>query len=182
MQNRYPGYKDITSSPKKTIAEETSSLHKSNFTHSGCSISIITFFLVGVLWVVNSPLSVQTIKPAYWAPSEDVSSSIVNALIQDTYGLLWIPITNSSGISETIKDFILWPFFTTKKGTEGTGLGLSITHDFVKAQEAELKITSEKDQGARFSIFIPPELNKRIQDQSEETSFHEKYDRTKNFA
>jgi signal transduction histidine kinase len=36
---------------------------------------------------------------------------------------------NGPGIPDEIKDKILQPFFTTKKGTEGTGLGLSITHD-----------------------------------------------------
>jgi signal transduction histidine kinase/ligand-binding sensor domain-containing protein len=40
---------------------------------------------------------------------------------------------NGPGIPEEIKDKILQPFFTTKKGTQGTGLGLSITHDIVKA-------------------------------------------------
>jgi len=39
---------------------------------------------------------------------------------------------NGPGIPDEIKDKILQPFFTTKKGTEGTGLGLSITHDIVK--------------------------------------------------
>jgi signal transduction histidine kinase len=38
---------------------------------------------------------------------------------------------NGPGIPDEIKDKILQPFFTTKKGTEGTGLGLSITHDIM---------------------------------------------------
>ncbi|MFN3998839.1 ATP-binding protein [Algoriphagus sp.] len=50
---------------------------------------------------------------------------------------------NGPGIPEEIKDKILQPFFTTKKGTEGTGLGLSITHDIVKAHGGELEITSQ---------------------------------------
>jgi signal transduction histidine kinase len=40
---------------------------------------------------------------------------------------------NGPGIPDDIKDKILQPFFTTKKGTQGTGLGLSITNDIVKA-------------------------------------------------
>jgi len=40
---------------------------------------------------------------------------------------------NGPGIPDDIKDKILQPFFTTKKGTEGTGLGLSITNDIIKA-------------------------------------------------
>ena len=40
---------------------------------------------------------------------------------------------NGPGISEEIKNKILQPFFTTKKGTARTGLGLSITNDIIKA-------------------------------------------------
>ncbi|MFN3998840.1 ATP-binding protein [Algoriphagus sp.] len=52
---------------------------------------------------------------------------------------------NGPGIPDDIKDKILQPFFTTKKGTEGTGLGLSITHDIVKAHGGDIKINSTSD-------------------------------------
>lgn len=50
---------------------------------------------------------------------------------------------NGVGIPDNIKDKILQPFFTTKKGTQGTGLGLSITHDIIKAHGATLEIESK---------------------------------------
>ena len=50
---------------------------------------------------------------------------------------------NGPGIPDDIKDKILQPFFTTKKGTQGTGLGLSITHDIVKAHGGSIGIDSE---------------------------------------
>jgi signal transduction histidine kinase len=53
---------------------------------------------------------------------------------------------NGPGIPDEIKDKIMQPFFTTKKGTEGTGLGLSITHDIVKAHGGELDIQSQPGQ------------------------------------
>jgi signal transduction histidine kinase len=59
---------------------------------------------------------------------------------------------NGPGIPEDIKDKILQPFFTTKKGTEGTGLGLSITHDIVKAHGGKLIINSQRDLGTSFTI------------------------------
>jgi signal transduction histidine kinase len=62
---------------------------------------------------------------------------------------------NGPGIPEEIKDKILQPFFTTKKGTEGTGLGLSITHDIVKAHGGELIVQSEQGKGSNFLIRIP---------------------------
>ena len=61
---------------------------------------------------------------------------------------------NGSGIPEEIKDKILQPFFTTKKGTEGTGLGLSITHDIVKAHGGILNIQTS-GEGSIFTIILP---------------------------
>ena len=50
---------------------------------------------------------------------------------------------NGSGIPDEMKDKIMEPFFTTKKGTAGTGLGLSITYDIVKAHGGSMEIVSE---------------------------------------
>jgi signal transduction histidine kinase len=60
---------------------------------------------------------------------------------------------NGPGIPDEIKDKILQPFFTTKKGTEGTGLGLSITHDIVKAHRGKLEIESGTE-GSKFKIHL----------------------------
>ena len=62
---------------------------------------------------------------------------------------------NGPGMPEEIKDKILQPFFTTKKGTQGTGLGLSITNDIVKAHGGKLKIQSEEGKGTIILITIP---------------------------
>ena len=62
---------------------------------------------------------------------------------------------NGQGIPAEIRDKILQPFFTTKKGTEGTGLGLSITNDIIKAHGGELKIESEEGLGSTFYILLP---------------------------
>jgi signal transduction histidine kinase len=53
---------------------------------------------------------------------------------------------NGSGIPEEMKDKIMQPFFTTKKGTEGTGLGLSITNDIVKAHGGSMDVHSKPGQ------------------------------------
>ena len=62
---------------------------------------------------------------------------------------------NGPGIPDEIKDKILQPFFTTKKGTEGTGLGLSITHDIIKAHGGELKILTKVGEGTDFQVLLP---------------------------
>ncbi len=60
---------------------------------------------------------------------------------------------NGPGIPDDIKDKILQPFFTTKKGTQGTGLGLSITHDIIKAHGGVFRIQTKPGQTI-FSISL----------------------------
>jgi len=54
-----------------------------------------------------------------------------------------------------MKDKILQPFFTTKKGTAGTGLGLSITNDIIKAHGGGLTIESKQNELSIFKITLP---------------------------
>jgi len=61
---------------------------------------------------------------------------------------------NGPGIPDEIKDKIMQPFFTTKKGTQGTGLGLSITNDIIKAHGGNLELSSSPG-GTNFTIIIP---------------------------
>ena len=62
---------------------------------------------------------------------------------------------NGPGIPEDIKDKIMQPFFTTKKGTQGTGLGLSITNDIIKAHGGNMTAANLEKSGARFTINLP---------------------------
>jgi len=62
---------------------------------------------------------------------------------------------NGQGIPDDIKDKILQPFFTTKKGTQGTGLGLSITNDIIMAHRGKIDIESIMGDETRFTITIP---------------------------
>ena len=59
---------------------------------------------------------------------------------------------NGPGVPDDIKDKLLMPFFTTKKGTEGTGLGLSITHDIIKAHNGSLDISTVVGEWTKFTI------------------------------
>jgi signal transduction histidine kinase len=65
---------------------------------------------------------------------------------------------NGPGIPDDIKDKILQPFFTTKKGTQGTGLGLSITHDIIKAHGGRLAIESNERRGTVCTIYLTKEI------------------------
>ena len=61
---------------------------------------------------------------------------------------------NGPGIPDEIKNNILQPFFTTKKGTQGTGLGLSITNDIIKAHRGKIFTESTENTGTTFTIRI----------------------------
>lgn len=61
---------------------------------------------------------------------------------------------NGPGVPDDIKDKLLMPFFTTKKGTEGTGLGLSITHDIIKAHNGSLDISTVVGEWTKFTITL----------------------------
>jgi signal transduction histidine kinase len=84
-----------------------------------------------------------------YLPKLRVSTMLENGQVQISFE------DNGPGIPDEIKDKILQPFFTTKKGTEGTGLGLSITHDIVKAHGGELTLASNEEVGTQFTIKIP---------------------------
>jgi signal transduction histidine kinase len=68
---------------------------------------------------------------------------------------------NGPGIPDAIKDKILQPFFTTKKGTAGTGLGLSITNDIIKAHGGTLEIESDQEHFTRFTIQLSAKNRRR---------------------
>ncbi len=61
---------------------------------------------------------------------------------------------NGTGIPAEIKNKVLQPFFTTKKGKEGTGLGLSITNDIVNAHGGTLRVESEENGFTKFVIHL----------------------------
>jgi signal transduction histidine kinase len=79
----------------------------------------------------------------------------VRTRLQQNYALVEIE-DNGPGIPPEVKNKILQPFFTTKKGKEGTGLGLSITNDIIKMHRGSLQIISERGKTI-FSIRIPLE-------------------------
>jgi two-component system, NtrC family, sensor histidine kinase PilS len=59
---------------------------------------------------------------------------------------------NGIGMSDTVKQRIFEPFYTTK--SKGTGLGMAITHKILEAHKADIQIISEQGQGTEFRIFF----------------------------
>ncbi|MBW4642116.1 MAG: response regulator [Goleter apudmare HA4340-LM2] len=71
----------------------------------------------------------------------------------------WIVIQisdNGIGISESHKQHLFEPLFTTKPVGKGTGLGLSIVHQIVvEKHHGILEVDTQPGQGAKFMIKIP---------------------------
>jgi signal transduction histidine kinase len=60
-----------------------------------------------------------------------------------------------SGMSDTVKESIFTPFFTTKDVGEGTGLGLSVVEGIVKSHGGSIRVESSPGLGTQFSIYLP---------------------------
>lgn len=61
---------------------------------------------------------------------------------------------NGPGVPMEIREKMMLPFFTTKKGTEGTGLGLSISQDIIKSHNGVLQIDSREGEFTKFTIVM----------------------------
>ncbi len=59
------------------------------------------------------------------------------------------------GIDKNIIDRIFDPFFTTKERGEGTGLGLAVVYGIIKELKGSIRVESEKNMGASFTILLP---------------------------
>jgi signal transduction histidine kinase/CheY-like chemotaxis protein len=59
------------------------------------------------------------------------------------------------GISPEVMAHLFEPFFTTKARGKGTGLGLSTVYGIVKQSGGHIVVTSTKDEGTKFEIFLP---------------------------
>ena len=69
--------------------------------------------------------------------------------------MLRIISDTGEGIREENVDKIFDTFFTTKDEVEGVGLGLSVCYGFIKDHNGDIQVTSNKDEGATFTISLP---------------------------
>lgn len=59
---------------------------------------------------------------------------------------------NGCGISDTVRDKIIIPFFSTKKN--GNGIGLSISREIVKLHNGKLHVQSQEKDGSAFTVLF----------------------------
>ncbi|MFT7387253.1 MAG: two-component system C4-dicarboxylate transport sensor histidine kinase DctB [Candidatus Endobugula sp.] len=67
---------------------------------------------------------------------------------------VWVK-DSGKGISDSVKDKIFTPFFTTKGVGVGLGLGLFIVHTMVKEFQGTIDVKQEKNYGGVFCITLP---------------------------
>ena len=96
---------------------------------------------------------VNLIVNAYQAMPEGGEINI-KADVSDKYCKLTIKDTGQGIDSESIER-IFEPFFSTKD--RGTGLGLSITHSIINAHGGRIEVSSKKEEGTEFAIYLPIE-------------------------
>ncbi len=62
---------------------------------------------------------------------------------------------NGTGIDEENLSKIFDPYFSTKQKETGSGLGLYVTYGIIKAHNGHIDVTSKKEAGTTFDVFLP---------------------------
>jgi signal transduction histidine kinase len=75
-------------------------------------------------------------------------------IVADEYVLLTFKDTGI-GMEPSLIARIFEPFFTTREVGKGTGLGLSVIHGIITEMEGEILVSSKKQQGSVFYIYLP---------------------------
>jgi len=105
--------------------------------------------------------------------SQDMYSPDKEAIEHGNYVVIEV-VDTGCGIESGIIEKIFDPFFSTKDITSGTGLGLSTVYGIIKQTEGYIYVTTQVNQGTKFSIFLPMVY---VSDESDEQEKHEKIEK-----
>lgn len=86
----------------------------------------------------------------------DDNGRIVVKTATDSSGNIAVVIQdNGCGISETAREQVFDPFFTSRPVGSGTGLGLTVALDTVRAHKGLIRVESQEGRGTRVTILLP---------------------------
>ncbi|MCK9409983.1 MAG: ATP-binding protein [Bacteriovoracaceae bacterium] len=123
----------------------------------------------------NFTMNLATFLPRIRGNAQQLEQVVVNLItnacqsLQDTFSEIKITTAYDAernririsiedhgiGIKESDINFIMDPFFTTKRNSGGTGLGLSVSYAIVKNHNGMLTFKSEEHKGTTARILLP---------------------------
>jgi PAS domain S-box-containing protein len=83
-----------------------------------------------------------------------IKNELNKDIVADEYVMITFKDTGK-GMDESLIGRIFEPFFTTREVGKGTGLGLSVINGIISELEGEIIVSSKKDKGSVFHIYIP---------------------------
>lgn len=92
-------------------------------------------------------------------------------IVADEYVLITFK-DNGKGMDQSLVTRIFEPFFTTREVGKGTGLGLSVVHGIISELEGEILVSSKKQVGTTFYIYLP--ISKAYKEISVQSDIHKR--------
>jgi signal transduction histidine kinase len=84
----------------------------------------------------------------------NVRNDLNKSIVADEYVLVTI-VDTGEGMDKSVLERIFEPYFTTREIGKGTGLGLSVVQGIISEMEGVILVSSKKNQGSAFSVYLP---------------------------
>lgn len=95
-------------------------------------------------------------KNAFQAMEHSEKKILTVSLRREAGNMICLRVSDTGcGISESARQQIFEPFYTTKGSRQGTGLGLSVVQNMIRSVDGRIEVKSEPDQGTCFELYIP---------------------------